>query len=281
MKLFVTGATGFIGSHFVNAAHREGHNLLCIRRSGSRSRISLEQEPEWREGSLEDDWRETLQDCDTVVHMASHSTNVPYDTLKNCLYWNLTVTLRMLEQARAAGVHQFIVTGTGFEYGRSGENYDYIPVNAPLEPTMTYPASKAAASVVLKQWAIQHQIQLQYLRIFQVFGEGEAESRLWPSLGKAALAGEDFHLTPGAQVRDFTPVEDVAQQLLRALDFSKVQAGEPLIGHIGTGSSQTLRAFAEYWWKLSGATGTLHFGTKQYRNNEVMRFVPEISRGES
>ena len=279
MKIFVTGSTGFVGSHFVNAALRAGHSLVCLRRPGSQPRVNLEREPEWQVGSLEDDWREVLQSCDTFVHLAAHSTNVPYDTLGNCLYWNLTVALRLMEQVLEVGIQNFLVAGTGFEYGRSGERYDYIPVTAALEPTMSYPASKAAAAIALTQWAIEHQIKLHYLRIFQVFGVGEAESRLWPSLHEAALAGDDFQLTPGNQVRDFTPVEVVAQQLLCALDFSKVQAGEPLFKHIGTGCPQTLREFAEHWWKYWNAKGALHFGAYPYRDNEIMRYVPEILVG--
>jgi nucleoside-diphosphate-sugar epimerase len=69
---------------------------------------------------------------------------------------------------------------------------------------MTYPASKAAASIAFTQWSIENQLKLKYLRIFQVFGEGEAESRLWPSLRKAALSGNDFDMTHGEQIRFYT-----------------------------------------------------------------------------
>jgi len=276
MKLFVTGATGFIGSHFVNAAHQAGHELHCIRRAESRPRITLEKEPNWHFGSLDDDWSKILKECDTIIHLAAHSTNVPYDTLESCLYWNLTVTLKLMEQARISGIKKFIVAGTGFEYGKAGERYEKIPVDAPLEPTMTYPASKAVAAVALTQWTMEHKLKLQYIRIFQDFGEGEAASRLWPSLKKAAETGEDFQLTPGEQVRDFTPVELVATQLVEALNFKKVKVGIPYISHVGTGEPKTLREFAEYWWKQWGATGKLHFGSQPYRQNEVMRFVPKI-----
>jgi nucleoside-diphosphate-sugar epimerase len=276
MKLFVTGATGFIGSHYVNQAHEAGHEIVCLRRQGSRPRVMLNKEPQWHEGSMEDNWSEALTGCDVFVHLAAHSTNVPYDTLENCLYWNLTVSLQFLQQARESGIEKFIIAGTGFEYGLSGDRYESIPVDAPLEPTMTYPASKAAASVAFTQWAIEYHLQLQYLRIFQVFGDGEAKSRMWPSLRKAALAGEDFHLTQGEQVRDFTQVEEVASQLVQALDFSTVKKGKPESAHVGTGNPQTIREFAELYWKKWSAKGTLNFGRKPYRENEVMRLVPLI-----
>ena len=55
MKIFVTGGTGFIGSHFLKQALAIGHDLICLRRPGSRTRIPLKSEPTWLEGSLEDD----------------------------------------------------------------------------------------------------------------------------------------------------------------------------------------------------------------------------------
>lgn len=278
MKLFITGGTGFIGSHFVNNVHAAGHELFCLRRQGSKPRIKLFKEPNWVEGSMEDNCIDALRRCDVFVHLASHSTNVPYDTLENCLYWNLTVPLQLLKQAKESGVEKFVIAGTGFEYGLSGERYKYIPVDAPLEPTMTYPASKAAASIVFAQWAIENHLKLQYLRIFQVFGEGEVESRLWPSLHRAALAGDDFNLTLGKQVRAFTRVEKVAEQLVEALDFSKVKKGVPLFAHISAGQPQTVRSFSKKWWKAWKAQGKLYFGINEYRKNEVIRFVPLIRK---
>jgi nucleoside-diphosphate-sugar epimerase len=277
MKIFLTGGTGFIGSHFINKAHSQGFNLVCLRRPGSVTRVELIDNPKWLNGSLEDDWVEEMRGCDIFVHLASHSTNVPYDTLEKCLYWNLTVSLKLMEQAREAGISKFIISGTGFEYGRVGEKYDYIPINANLEPTMAYPASKAAAYIAFYQWAVEYKLQLNYLRIFQVFGEGESEGRLWPSLKKAALSGNDFDLTLGEQVRDFTHVDDIVSQFVEFFDFSSIKPGSPMVTHVSCGKPQTIREFSEFWWKQWGATGKLNFGVYQYRKNEVMRFVPKVS----
>ena len=278
MKIFITGTTGFIGSYFVNQAHQADLELVCLRRQGSKSRIKLDKEPQWLDGSMEDDWRKELNGCDVFVHLASHSTNVPYDTLEHCLYWNLTAPLKLFQQAKESGIEKYIIAGTGFEYGLSGERYEEIPIDAPLEPTMTYPASKAAAFIAFTQWSIENQLKLKYLRIFQVFGEGEAESRLWPSLRKAALAGNDFDMTSGEQIRDFTSVEEVAKQLVDNLDFSGIKRGEPYINHVSAGKPQSLKKFSEYWWKEWRAKGTLNFGKKAYRENEVMRFVPLLKK---
>jgi hypothetical protein len=51
----------------------------------------------------------------------------------------------------------------------------------------------------------------------------------------------------------------------------------PVVANIGTGQPQTIRQFAEHWWKEWGATGKLLPGALPYRDNEVMRYVPEVS----
>ena len=57
MKIFLTGGTGFIGSHFINAMHRDGHKVVALRRKGSKPRIKLDQEPKWIEGSLDNEFK--------------------------------------------------------------------------------------------------------------------------------------------------------------------------------------------------------------------------------
>jgi nucleoside-diphosphate-sugar epimerase len=134
--------------------------------------------------------------------------------------------------------------------------------------------------------AVEQNLQLAVLRPFHVFGEGEGPDRLWPSLHKAALSGEDFPMTAGGQIRDFIPVEQVAQAFLRALDLpseafhfspSTFASTTPVVANIGTGRPQTILEFAEHWWKEWGATGKLLPGAIPCRPNEVMRYVPEVS----
>jgi len=276
MKIFVTGGTGFVGSHFLNAAFKSGYQVIALRRPGSLPRVPLVQEPKWVDGLLDGDFRSDLEGCDAVVHLAAHSPNPPYDTLERCLYWNLMASLKLCDQAADVGVSKFLVAGSCFEYGRAGERYDFIPVDAPLEPTMTYPTSKAAASIAFSGWAVDRNVQLQILRIFQVYGEGEPEGRLWPSLRRAALAGADYPMTLGEQVRDFISVQEVAETFVKALTFENVEPGEPLIKHVGTGKPQSVLEFAQYWWKRWGAKGKLLPGAVPYRENEVMRFVPHV-----
>jgi nucleoside-diphosphate-sugar epimerase len=276
MKIFVTGGTGFVGSYFINAAHDSGHELLCLKRKNSKSRIPLKKEPEWIEGDLNYNFIDELKGCEVLVHLAAHSANVPYDTLENCLYWNLVVSQKLFNQALEQGIQKYVVAGSGFEYGRSGEFYEYIPVDAPLYPTMSYPASKAAASVAFIGWATINKVKLKLLRIFQVFGEGEDKKRLWPSLKKAAIEGKDLSMTKGEQIRDFINVKDVAQKIVEYVDFNNSKPGVAEIYNIGSGKPRSIKEFAEEWWKRWGGKGTIRFGEIPYRENEVMRYVPKV-----
>jgi nucleoside-diphosphate-sugar epimerase len=276
MKLFVTGATGFVGSHFLRQALAAGHQLVAQRRPGSCSRLDLDPEPTWVDRALDQDFSAELAGCDAVVHLASHTPNPPYAPLDECLYWNVFSTVRLLQQAAAQGVRDVLVAGTCFEYGDAALGQDFVHPSTEARPTLTYPISKAAATVACLGLARHLGLRLQVLRIFQVFGEGEAATRFWPSLRAAALAGHDFPMSAGVQVRDFIPVEEVARQFLAALAFDGVEAGRPEIRNVGTGEARSLLEFAQQWWATWQAAGQLQPGQMGLRPGEVPRLVANV-----
>jgi nucleoside-diphosphate-sugar epimerase len=278
MRIFLTGGTGFIGSHVVRRALAGNDTVVCLRRPGSRgSRIALEREPLWVEKGIDQVCADQMEGCDVLLHLASHTPNPPYDSLLNCLRWNLMEPLRLFEEAQRAGVKNFVVAGSCFEYGRAGERYEYIPANSSLEPTQTYSASKAAASISFMQWAREQDLSMALHRIFQVYGEGEEATRLWPSLRQRALEGADLDMTEAEQVRDFIAVTDVADQLIQSCRRLCASPGSIReLSNMGSGKPTTLRSFAEHWWQHWNATGSIHFGKLPYRNGEVMRYVPDL-----
>lgn len=275
MKIALTGGTGFIGSHFLKQALAAGHTVTAIRRSHAcQPRITIDRQPEWLDGQLDEVTAEELHGCNVLVHLAAHSVQYPFDTLGNCLRWNLIAVLALFEQARLAGICRFVVAGSCFEYGRSGERYELIPTDAPLEPTNSYAVSKAAACIALCQWAEEHQLNLEVLRVFHVYGEGEAETRFWPSLRRAALAGENFPMTAGEQIRDFIPVERVAYSFLRKATDEPIKVSNIHIYNLGTGKPLSLLSFALGCWVNWNAKGRLINGVVPYRNNECMSYIP-------
>jgi nucleoside-diphosphate-sugar epimerase len=274
MNIALTGGTGFIGSHFLKQALAAGHTVRAIRRSpSSKSPIPIAKQPVWLDAQLDEVRAEKLQGCEVLVHLAAHTGNVPYDSLANCLRWNLVAVLALFEQARLAGIRRFVVAGSCFEYGRSGERYAAIPTDAPLEPTNSYAASKAAASIALFQWAEEHQLSLEILRVFHVYGEGEADTRFWPLLRRAALAGEDFPMTEGEQVRDFMQVDGVARTFLDRASMADPPASLVQVFNLSSGEPMSIRCFAERWWNRWDAKGKLYFGAIPYRISEVMSYT--------
>lgn len=275
MRIFVTGGTGFVGSHFLKQALNSGYEVLALRRANSQTRIPLPRQPIWIEGALDGDYGQSLENVDAFVHIASHNPNPPYSPLDECLYWDVYAALKLAQQAKGCGVKNFLIASSCFEYGQVSQDIDFIDVQAPLKPCLSYPTAKAAASIAFEGFAREHNLNLKLLRIFQVYGEGEKENRFWPSLRRAALSGKDFPMTAGAQLRDFVSVEDAAHQFLMHLDFNSVKAGEPEVHHIASGGAITLLEFAQNWWSYWGATGRLMPGALPYRQNELFRLAPK------
>ncbi len=277
MKIFLTGGTGFVGSHIINVALARGHSIVGLRRPGSTPRIEVASQPNWVFGDLDTPISSAMDGCDLFLHAAAHSPNTPYDTLENCVYWNVLSSLRLVRAAAERGVRRFLFVGSCFEYGQSADRYDKIPPDAPLLPLGSYPTSKAMATLGFREFARETGITGTIARLFQVYGEGEAESRFWQSLKAAAQAGRDFALSPGEQVRDFIHVSDAATQLV-ALAEKVEQTEDAGLSevNVATGNPRQLRVFAEELWRQWNAPGKLLCGAVAYKPNEVMRIVAQL-----
>lgn len=276
--ILITGATGFIGSNLINEMSESEYEIIGVKRnSESTPRITITRKVRWLTSPLEEISYDVLSSTDVIVHLASHTANHPYDTLYNCIDQNVVRHSTFIENAFKAGVNRYVLAGSCFEYGTSGDRYDYIPVNAPLEPKGSYPVSKAMFFLAVKEFFNGKEAYVSYQRIFQVYGEGEAESRFWPTLRSKAFSGEDMLMTEGEQLRDFVNVSDVASKLKIKIEhmFSKKYSCFE-VENLASGTPQTLKEFAQYWWKEWSAKGDIKFGAIPYRKNEVMRFVPSL-----
>lgn len=273
-RIFLTGGTGFLGSHFLSQALAAGHEVLALRRPGSTPRIPLTSEPIWLEGNLHDSWDKELSYCDRFVHLAAAGVSPQKATWEELFRVNVLNSLLLWKKASDAGIRRFVICGSCFEYGSSGSEYSHIPPSAPLLPTNCYGASKAAASIAVLGLAAELKFELIILRPFNMFGEGQHESNFWPMLKRAALSGEDFSMTDGSQIRDFMPVEDVASTFLSAVSCNNLAPGKPRIENVGSGNAQSLLEFAIHWWNHWQAQGQIRPGSIPQRDNEVMRYVP-------
>ena len=276
MKIFVTGATGFLGTHFVNQAHSNDYEVVALRRSNSIPRIKITKEPIWVEGNLGDKFQSYMRDCDALVHFASYGVTPQPVTLEEAFYWNVTQSMKTLEMAIESGIDRIIIAGSALEYGLSSINHEFIPVTANLEPVGPYAISKVCLYFLVKQLCLENHVKMSYLRVFSAFCEGQYMGNLWPSLKASALKGEDFNMTLGEQVRDFICVDKAARIFIDELKCGNVNDKEVQIKNVGTGVSQTVLEFSKYWWDYWNASGNLMVGSIPYRSNEIMRMVPKI-----
>jgi nucleoside-diphosphate-sugar epimerase len=282
MKITVTGATGFVGSHFLNEVLDSSHEVQAVRRPGSRTRIPIRGEPDWIEGELKDVSEAMLCGTDCLVHLAAHGVDPTAANWMDSFRVNVTESLALWLRAARAGVKSFVVIGSCFEFGSGGETYEFIAEDAPLRPTGPYHASKAAATMAASAFAHTEGVKVWVLRPFQIYGEGESPNRLYPQILRTAQSGADLDLTEGNQVRDFMHVRDVAKLVhgYALLLVHEMQERFFKTTNLGTGEPKTIRAFTEQVWSSAGGKGRLNFGALPYRKGEVMRYVPVIDRDE-
>lgn len=275
MRILVAGATGFIGSHLLVELQLAGHEVLAVRRPCSLTVIPLEQQPIWLEHSLLDLTAKDLDEVEVVILLASTGVPPKHASWKELEQINVAAGLQLIQLAYQAGVRRFVAAGTCVEYGAEADLWDHIPPSAPLRPITSYGASKAAGFLMLHTFATTHPIEFFYGRIFSAYGNGQFSGNFWPSLRLAAVAGRDFPMTHGEQIRDFIPVTNVARHLRIATERSDLTAANPLVVNIGSGQGQRVLDFARQQWHELGGTGSLKPGEILFPLGDLTRLVAD------
>ena len=211
-SVLVTGATGFVGPYLVQALTKKDTHvkILSIGMDEIPSSLCAENldivtgditKPETLDGITEG--------VDFVFHLAAIS-NVDYAVKNPVKTYDVNVrgTLNLLEEVRKNSVQKFVYVSSSHVYGVP----QYIPVDekhriAPREP---YAASKAAAENIINGYSGAYGINAAIVRPFNIYGPGQHETFLIPSIIKQALSGnavmEVGNLEP---TRDFTYITDV------------------------------------------------------------------------
>lgn len=278
MKIFVTGATGFIGQNLIKKALESDHQVYALTRKSTKSfKFESSSNLNWIVGELDGDYENIFEKCDVLIHLASHGVSPQPGSWVDCIDANVKKSTKMLLSAITSGIKNFLISGSFAEYGEYGLKYKYIPVDSLLKPNGPYATTKAMFYEVCRQLSKEKNIKIIYARLFSVYGEGQNETNLWPSLKYAASNNLDFKMTKGEQVRDFVSVDHVCENFLKLINmYSTIDSGKLITINIGSGIPKSVAEFSKYWWKKYEAKGQLLIGALPYRKNEIMRYVPDI-----
>ena len=267
MKIIVTGATGFVGRHVVEALLSRGHEVTSVARNAPRP------------GKTRLPGQTTFVACD--VHAVSDPTailGVP-DVLVH-LAWpglpnyrdlfhferNLPADYRFIKCMVAAGTKQVLVTGTCFEYGmQSGP----LSEDAPALPDNPYGLAKNTLRLFLQALQAEQPFVLQWARLFYLFGPGQNAGSVLAQLDRAIDAGEaQFNMSGGEQLRDYLPVQEAAGYLATLVEQPEF-AG---ITNCCSGYPVSIRSLVEERIKQRGADIAMNLGHFPYPDYEPFAF---------
>jgi len=250
MRAVVIGASGFIGSHLVDALLVEGYEVLAMARRlpglitpAARAHPALKLLPL----AMEDGkgLQEALRGADLAVHLASSSlpqtSNLdPHLDVK----MNLLGALNVLEAVHLGGVRRLLVVSSGGTvYGLPQQVP--IPESHPTEPTCSYGITKLAIEKYVALFRQLHGVDGIVLRVANPYGERqriEASQGVVPNFLGRALRGDALEIWgDGSTVRDFLHISDVVAALLAATTY----VGELNIFNVGSGRGLSLRQLVE------------------------------------
>jgi nucleoside-diphosphate-sugar epimerase len=266
-RILVTGSQGFLGSHIVAIGKSVGHTILPTCRDASAGGALYVDvcDPQ----SVDAAFRQAAPS--TVIHCASYGVNYADQDPECAMKVNIHGSLCVLKSAAKHGVKRFVHIGSCFEYGdRPGP----ISEDAPLNPTALYGATKAAATLLLRERARALGLELMVLRPFGMWGPGERAYRLIPQVVGACLAGRPLKLTACEVVRDYTYVEDMARWILALATLPEIPEGA--VVNVGFGRGVVLRDFVLSIARLLKGEQLMQFGQLNYRPTEMTSLVADI-----
>lgn len=270
MKITVTGASGYIGRHVLKALVRKGHRPAAVTRHASRlatwgDLVEVVEMDLARPGDLS-----ILGGPDALIHLA-------WDGLPNYrslhhFETELGNQYGFLKGMVQAGLPALVVAGTCLEYGLQE---GLLSEDLPAQPTTPYGLAKDTLRRELEFLAAKIPFSLTWARLFYSYGEGQAETSLYASFQACLRRGDfEFRMSGGQQLRDFLPIESLAERLVLA-----ALSGKSLgVVNVCSGKPRSVQNLVEEWVGKSESKPRLNLGCFPYPEYEPMAFWGDSAR---
>jgi len=227
MKIFVTGADGFIGSHLVERLVKLGHTVRAFTFYNSRGSNGwldvvdkkLLKNLHLTSGDIRDFnfLEKQTKGFDVVLHLAALIA-IPYSYYSPQSYidTNITGTYNVLKSSQKNNISKIIITSTSEVYGTAQK----VPIkeNHPLNAQSPYAATKIAADQLALSFYKSFNLPVTVLRPFNTYGPRQSARAVIPTIISQLVSKNKFikigNLTP---TRDFTYVDDTVEAFILAL----------------------------------------------------------------
>ncbi|MGI6285526.1 SDR family NAD(P)-dependent oxidoreductase [Neomoorella humiferrea] len=257
MRILVTGAGGFIGSHLTERLVKEGHKVRAFVHYNSSNTWGWLEESEVKDdievfaGDIRDydSVRAAMRGIEVVFHLAA-LIGIPYSYVTPVAYirTNIEGTYNICQAAREEGVRRVIHTSTSEVYGTAR----YVPIDEehPLQAQSPYAASKIGADHVALSFYRSFDLPVTVVRPFNTYGPRQSARAVIPAIITQLLSGqEEIKLGNLAPTRDFNFVADTVNGFIRA-GMATNTVGE--VVNIGSGREISIGDLVELIGQLIG-----------------------------
>jgi CDP-paratose synthetase len=270
VKIFVTGATGFIGKHLCKALVKEKHQITAFVRHGAEVKdLRILEE---NGINIFTDTKElkhineyfSHNHFDGVIHLATcYIAQHDFEDIDNLVEANLSFSLKIIDAAASSGIDWFINTGTFWQHY---ENKKYSPGNL-------YSATKQAFEDLAQYYIETSDIKFVTLKLNDTYGPNDTRNKIFNLWEKTAASGDILDMSPGEQIIDIIHVFDVVSAYLSLIKFINRMAKQDLENFYAVTSEKkfNLRQLAEKYEKIIGKTLNINWGARPYRKREVMK----------
>jgi len=231
MKVLITGADGFIGSHLTETLVRNGFNVRAFVMYNSfnswgwldHCAPDIKNQFEVFAGDIRDPHgvKEAMKGCDIVLHLAA-LIGIPYSYHSPDTYvdTNIKGTLNILQAARELGVKRVIHTSTSEVYGTA----HFVPITErhPLQGQSPYSATKIAADQLAYSYYASFNLPVVIVRPFNTYGPRQSARAVIPTIiTQIANGTRQIKLGMTSTTRDFNYINDTVAAFISVMDSDK------------------------------------------------------------